>query len=143
MSKVTHLLFQSGERYPALIHDDGIPDSWVTLYVTVKLRTSHTALDIRSPMGGAIFSIWAGTVSEKGVATDAGNYVKIQHSNGYESSYSHTDSRLALGASVTQGMQIGTTDMSGASTGPHLHFVLRDPSGMRIDPIEILNGKCP
>lgn len=59
MSKLTHLLFQSGERYPALIHDDGIPDFWVTLYVTVKLRTSHTANAIENIIRNIMhFKLW-------------------------------------------------------------------------------------
>ncbi|GGD61579.1 site-specific integrase [Lacimicrobium alkaliphilum] len=59
MSKLTHLLFQSGERYPALIDDDGIPDFWVTLYVTVQLRTSHTANAIENIIRNIMhFKLW-------------------------------------------------------------------------------------
>lgn len=36
---LTHLKFAQGERYPMLLDANGLPDFWVTLYVTVKLRT--------------------------------------------------------------------------------------------------------
>lgn len=38
MEKLTHLKFAQGERYPMLLDADGMPDFWVTLYVTEKLR---------------------------------------------------------------------------------------------------------
>jgi RHS repeat-associated protein len=103
----------------------------------------HTAVDIRNPLGGDVYSIWSGVVSANGVAGDAGNYIKVMHDNGFESSYSHTDSSLTIGTQISQGQAIGITDVSGASTGPHLHFVLRDQNGNRIDPTPILTGHCP
>lgn len=40
MGRLTHLIFAQGERYPMLLDDQGMPDFWVTLYVTEMLRTS-------------------------------------------------------------------------------------------------------
>ena len=40
MGWLTHLVFSQGERYPILLDPEGVPDYWVTLYVTEKLRTS-------------------------------------------------------------------------------------------------------
>lgn len=42
MEKLTHLKFAQGERYPMLLDADGMPDFWVTLYVTEELRTGLT-----------------------------------------------------------------------------------------------------
>ncbi len=70
-----------------------------------------------------MFSISDGIVSEVGNKIQAGNYIKVMHSNGYESSYSHTFSSLTVDAKVNAGATIGYTDLSGASTGAHLHFV--------------------
>jgi integrase len=70
MSKITHLVFQSGERYPALIHDDGIPDYWVTLYVTAKLRTSHTANAIENIIRNILhFKLWE-TIEQRDVIAE-------------------------------------------------------------------------
>lgn len=38
MKRVMHFIFQEGERYPMLLDGDGMPDYWVTLYVTENLR---------------------------------------------------------------------------------------------------------
>lgn len=43
---VRQQIFKNGERYPILLDDDGIPDFWVTLYVTEILRPSHTQASI-------------------------------------------------------------------------------------------------
>ena len=42
MSQVQDLIFNNGERYPILLDVYGVPDYWVTLYVTEILRQSHT-----------------------------------------------------------------------------------------------------
>lgn len=42
MSHISNLVFDNGERYPILMVFDEVPDYWVTLYVTEKLRPSHT-----------------------------------------------------------------------------------------------------
>jgi integrase len=48
MGKVTHTIFADGERYPMYVNDNGIPDFWITMFVSAKLRTSHTASSIEN-----------------------------------------------------------------------------------------------
>lgn len=100
----------------------------------------HTAIDIRNPNGDPVFSILDGVVVDVGYSRGAGNYIKVSHSNGLESSYSHTSSNVTVGTSISSGQQIGFSDGSGRIAGPHLHFVLRQ-QGNRIDPCSVLN--CP
>lgn len=38
MARISQLVFSGGERYPILVDSEGMPDFWVTLYVTVLLR---------------------------------------------------------------------------------------------------------
>ena len=47
MGRLIHLVFSQGERYPVFIDEDGIPDFWITLYVTEILRASlkQTAIE--------------------------------------------------------------------------------------------------
>lgn len=40
MVQVKQLVFSEGERYPILVDGEGVPDFWVTLYVTENLRVS-------------------------------------------------------------------------------------------------------
>ena len=82
-----------------------------------------------------------GTVSEVHRGNGkAGNYLKVDHANGLQSSYAHTESSLEVGAPVIRSQTIGYSDGSGIGTGPHLHFSLR-LNGNRIKPCSRLS--CP
>lgn len=59
MSRIRDLIFSNGERYSILIGENGAPDYWVTLYVTEKLRTSHTQSAISNSLGHLIhLKLW-------------------------------------------------------------------------------------
>src|SRR5262249_10901652 len=54
-----------------------------------------------------------------------GNYVKIQHANGYETAYAHLNGfakGIKKGVHVHQGQVIAYVGTTGQSTGPHLHY---------------------
>ena len=54
-----------------------------------------------------------------------GNYVIIEHADGFSTVYAHMDEILCeKGQEVAQGDEIGTVGTTGMSTGPHLHFEL-------------------
>ena len=56
-----------------------------------------------------------------------GSYVVIQHGNGSQTLNSHLSSvSTYIGASVVQGEVIGAVGSTGKSTGPHLHFEIRN-----------------
>jgi len=58
-----------------------------------------------------------------GYSGGAGNLVRIQHSNGFETMYMHLSRILVhVGAHVEQGERIGLVGMTGLATGPHLDF---------------------
>nr|VFK24170.1 MAG: RHS repeat-associated core domain-containing protein [Candidatus Kentron sp. MB] len=100
----------------------------------------HLAIDIANPKGDPVYSIRDGVVVEVNYAKNSGNYLKVDHANGFQSSYSHTATSLTMGDSVRYGQTIGHSDGSGVGTGPHLHFVLRK-NGNRINPCSELS--CP
>ena len=63
-------------------------------------------------------------------ANDA-NYVIIRHDDGYESLYLHLEAGsvpVSVGDHVQAGTYIGTTGLSGWTTGEHLHFAVRNPN---------------
>lgn len=69
-----------------------------------------------------------------------GNYIKIDHGNGFETLYAHMKKNLLVknGAMVKQGQKIGYMSDSGNAYGKHLHFeVWKD--GKRINPTDYLN----
>lgn len=85
----------------------------------------HRGLDFAAPTGTPIYAAGTGTVETVSRSREYGRFIKIQHSNGYETLYAHL-SRFARGlksnATVRQGQIIGFVGMSGLATGPHLHY---------------------
>ncbi len=56
---ISQLVMSDGERYPILLDEDGIPDYWITLYVTEELRVKHTQASITNALGHLIhFRLW-------------------------------------------------------------------------------------
>ncbi len=89
-----------------------------------KTWRSHPAIDYAAPTGTPIRSVGDGTVIAKGYSDGNGNYVKIRHSNGYETMYLHMSrhGRISQGGRVAQGQVIGFVGSTGLATGPHLCF---------------------
>ena len=84
----------------------------------------HYGVDLAAPTGRPIYATRAGTVSTAAYqAGGAGNYVQINHGDGYKSIYMHmTHYVVSRGQYVSQGQVIGYCGSTGGSTGPHLHF---------------------
>jgi len=97
------------------------------IHPVTKVRELHDALDIagtgfRSP----IYSANNGTVTaaRKNHAT-LGNYIIINHNNGYQTVYAHLEKMLVeQGQVVSRGQKIGEMGKTGRVTGVHLHFEL-------------------
>jgi len=84
----------------------------------------HNGVDMACPQGTPIYATRAGTVTTASYqAGGAGNYVSINHGDGFASIYMHmTHYVVSAGQSVAQGQLIGYVGSTGISTGPHLHF---------------------
>lgn len=94
----------------------------------------HKGVDLAAPLGTPVGAIGAGTVVEVGATAGAGNFVRIRHSDGFESRYNHLQSASVVdGQAIHQGQQLGAVGSTGRSTGPHLHLELRH-DGERVDP---------
>lgn len=84
----------------------------------------HNGIDLAAAQGTPIYATRAGTVTTCSYqAGGAGNYVSINHLDGFSSIYMHmTHYVVSPGQSVSQGQLIGYVGSTGISTGPHLHF---------------------
>lgn len=84
----------------------------------------HNGIDMAAPQGTPIYATRAGTVTMTSYqAGGAGNYVSINHEDGFASIYMHmTHYVVSKGQTVSQGQLIGYVGSTGLSTGPHLHF---------------------
>jgi murein DD-endopeptidase MepM/ murein hydrolase activator NlpD len=91
------------------------------------LRTNrpHNGTDFAAPRGTPIMAAGAGVVERANRFGSFGNYIRIQHANGYETAYAHLNGfarGVRAGARVQQGQIIGYVGTTGRSTGPHLHY---------------------
>ena len=84
----------------------------------------HNGIDMACAQGTPIYATRAGTVTVASYqAGGAGNYVSINHLDGFASICMHmTNYVVSAGQSVSQGQLIGYVGSTGLSTGPHLHF---------------------
>ena len=92
-------------------------------YVSRWMSSYHKGADICAPYGTPIYASDSGVVVTAGYHYSYGNYVVIDHGNGWRTLYAHMS---ALGCSVGQAVQrgqvIGYVGSTGNSTGNHCHF---------------------
>ena len=97
---------------------------------------AHNGVDIGAPRGTPVYAAGWGVVDRAGMAGDAGNRVALYHDAGWQTRYLHLDRILVrAGQWVSPQTVVGTVGTTGASTGPHLHFELINPSGTPVDPV--------
>jgi murein DD-endopeptidase MepM/ murein hydrolase activator NlpD len=83
----------------------------------------HTGIDFRGNLGEPIYATADGVVKKAFRNGGYGNYVLIDHGNGFTSSFSHMQKYLVhKGDSVERGQLIGLIGNTGRSTGSHLHY---------------------
>jgi len=94
----------------------------------------HSGIDLGAPEGTEVFAAADGTVTAVGFDPVYGNYIIISHSNNWTSLYGHLSAiETVLRTEVKSGNLIGRVGSTGYSTGPHLHFELRQ-DGRAFDP---------
>jgi murein DD-endopeptidase MepM/ murein hydrolase activator NlpD len=97
----------------------------------------HEGLDLAAPEGTEVFASRDGVVIEQGYDPVYGNYIIISHGD-WTSLYGHlSETHTILRNSVKSGNLIGKVGSTGQSTGPHLHFELRQ-KGIAQDPEKYL-----
>ena len=102
---------------------------------------NHTGIDYLCPAGTPILASEAGQVFYAGWKPGGYGYcVFIKHPDGIVTIYEHLlkDVPVAAGQNVTKGQVIGYSGSTGNSTGPHLHFEMRDAGGTALNPLRYL-----
>ena len=93
------------------------------LHPIYKTKRPHRGTDYAAPIGTPVYAAGDGRVVEAGYTRPNGNYVFIQHGEGFKTHYLHlNEKRVNRGDAVKQGQVIGTVGSTGAATGPHLHY---------------------
>ena len=105
-----------------------------------KVVKFHTGVDIAVPKGTRVNAAAEGTVVFAGKKGGYGNVVIIQHPDGKESRYGHLEKILvSVGEQVSAGQEVAKSGSTGKSTGPHLHFEIRE-NGEVVNPLKILSN---
>lgn len=92
--------------------------------VSQGFGNGHNGIDYAMPTGTHVLASASGVVSNL-VDPDLGNYVAINHGNGFITIYAHLDSfALPDASTVNRGDYIANSGNTGDSTGPHLHHAL-------------------
>ncbi|MEB3753118.1 M23 family metallopeptidase [Acinetobacter sp. MD2(2019)] len=94
----------------------------------------HEGIDLSAPTGTSIYAAGAGVVTRAGWVNGYGQFVEVNHGNGFITRYGHASRVLVgVGDHVTAGEEIAKVGCTGRCTGPHLHFeVVKD--GTRKNP---------
>jgi murein DD-endopeptidase MepM/ murein hydrolase activator NlpD len=115
----------------------------------IGISKMHTGVDWAAPYGTPIFASGNGTVETAGWEGGYGKYVRLKHSNGYETAYGHMSAfarGIEPGKRVRQGQVIGFVGSTGLSTGAHVHYEIVvnrrfvDPMRIRLPRGRVLEG---
>jgi murein DD-endopeptidase MepM/ murein hydrolase activator NlpD len=101
-------------------------------------RAFHEGMDFMAEVGTLARAAAGGVVIYSDYHPQYGNMIEIDHGNGLVTRYAHLLKRLAkVGDVVMNGGKIGAVGNTGRSTGPHLHFEVRQ-NGAPLNPVRFL-----
>lgn len=110
------------------------------MHPVLHTTRAHLGIDYAAPTGTPVWAAASGTITHRGPAGGAGNLVMIRHDGGIETAYMHL-SKFAAGQQVGQRVAaktvIGYVGSTGLSSGPHLHFGVKQ-NGAYIDPAKLV-----
>ncbi len=102
------------------------------------VKQYHPGVDMACPTGTPIHAALGGKVLQASFSRIYGNYVILDHGNGFQTLYGHMSKKIAsTGDYVQQGQKIGLVGSTGYSTGPHLHWTVYK-NGKVVDPLTLI-----
>lgn len=107
-----------------------------------KKKQFHNGVDIAAPKGTAVLAPADGKVNMVWDDTTYGGglSIRIKHYNGYTTGYAHLSEQcVKVDQVVKAGDIIGKVGSTGASTGPHLHFAVKNEKGEPVDPKTVID----
>lgn len=107
------------------------PYGWRVLY---GIEEFHLGIDLACAAGTDVLAAASGTVVLSQYHYSYGNYVIIDHGDGFSTLYAHlSSSNVSVGDFVGAGQTIGWVGLTGRTFGYHLHFETR-VNGSTVDP---------
>lgn len=99
----------------------------------------HNGTDFAGNVGDNIYSPYAGVVSAKNKTERGGNQLFIKHDNGLTSGFAHLNKYyVSPGQRVDRGQLIAEVGNTGTVTGSHLHYTLKNDTGLYLNPVKFL-----
>jgi murein DD-endopeptidase MepM/ murein hydrolase activator NlpD len=103
--------------------------------VWASTNNVHTGQDFPMKIGSPVSATLDGYVSSINPGPDYGTAVVIDHPNGYQTVYGHLSERsVNLGDFVSKGQKVGKSGNTGNTTGPHLHYEVRQGKNNPVNP---------
>ncbi len=100
--------------------------------------TFHTGVDIIAAPGTPVMAAAGGVVATSAFLPEYGIVVDVDHDNGLTSRYAHLSKSLVkVGDVVMKGQVVAQVGNTGRTTGPHLHFEVRE-KGIPLNPNKFL-----
>ena len=127
-------------QLPAPKLDNQYPLAWpIQGRLTQGYHAQHLGIDLGAPYSSDVYAADAGTVIyAEWAKTGYGYTVIIDHGNGRQTLYSHLKGALVKsGEAVARGQVIGQVGSTGNSTGPHVHFEVRENDN-QVNPLDYL-----
>jgi murein DD-endopeptidase MepM/ murein hydrolase activator NlpD len=104
-------------------------------------RQFHRGIDVPGRKGADIVAVADGVVSQSGYSGNYGWTVELNHGDGVATQYSHNMENLVeIGDTVRKGQVIAILGSTGRSTGPHVHFEVKQ-SGKTVNPYQYIKSK--
>lgn len=95
----------------------------------------HQGVDIQAPPGVPVRVVADGVITRAGQDGGYGRFVEVRHAEGLTTVYAHLGSiGPTPGTAVKRGAEVGKIGNSGSSTGPHLHFEVRNAQDRPLNP---------
>jgi murein DD-endopeptidase MepM/ murein hydrolase activator NlpD len=129
-------------QYPLPLEHTRITSSFGTRpHPIYGYMSTHRGTDIACPTGTEVYAANGGKVIVAGTHSQFGNYIIIDHGGKIATLYAHNSKLLVkVGQEVTRGQVIAKSGSTGMSTGPHLHFEVRE-NGVSVDAMKYITNK--
>ncbi len=109
------------------------------MHPVLHRRRGHMGVDYAAPVGTPVWAAAPGRIVGRSFMGGAGNCVILKHDNGMQTVYMHL-SKFRQGQRVGERVKgktvIGYVGTTGLSTGPHLHFGVKQ-NGRYVDPMKL------
>lgn len=134
MAQIMQLVFSGGERYPILVDSTGLPDYWVTLFVTEKLRVSNKQTTIENTIRNIIhLKLWE-EINDRNLISEISQLEFLSDAD----IASIRDHCLLHSTSIKEWHQAATNNKvlkfsaSHAVTTPHIQAISKDYADKRL-----------